>query len=108
MHRDAADPAALLNDEDGAAELRSLDGGTAVGGTAADDDEVEGVHGREGWRKAGRSVYRLCAMQTANRLPDSCTAPRDALRDRQRNARLFPMKVMYGSTAMRDDTTEYA
>ena len=74
MHRDAADPAAPFHHEHGAVELGGLNGGTAPGWAAADDDEVEGAHGREGWRKVGRSVYRIerCSgRRVGDRIP--CT-----------------------------------
>ena len=56
MDRDAADAAALLHHEDGAAELRGLDGGATAGGAAADDNEIEGAHG---WRDCGRKWRRV-------------------------------------------------
>jgi hypothetical protein len=56
VDRDTADAAALLHHEDGAAELRGLDGGAAAGGAAADDDEIEGAHG---WRECGREWRRV-------------------------------------------------
>ena len=58
VHRDAADAAALLDHEHGSAELGRLDRGAAAGRAAADDDEVDCVHGREDWRKPGHRVYR--------------------------------------------------
>ena len=48
VHRHAADATALLHHQDGAAEFRRLDGGTAAGRTAADHNEVVGAHGRAG------------------------------------------------------------
>ena len=44
MDGDAADPAALLDDQDGIAELGGLDGGAAAGWPAADDEEVVSGH----------------------------------------------------------------
>ena len=47
VDRYAADAPALLHHQDGAAELRRLDGGAAAGWAAADDDEVVGGHAAE-------------------------------------------------------------
>jgi hypothetical protein len=44
MDGDPADAPPLLDDEDGIAQLRSLNGGTAPGGAAADDEEVVSGH----------------------------------------------------------------
>ncbi len=44
MDGNAADPAALLDHENGATEFGSLDGGAASGGAAAEDDEVVSGH----------------------------------------------------------------
>ena len=63
VDRDATDAAALLDHEDGAAELCRLDGGAAAGGAAADDDEVVGAHGWESEGGRGRVSIANCAMQ---------------------------------------------
>ena len=74
VDRDAADAAALLHHEDGAAELRGLDGGAAAGGAAADDDEVEGAHGRGGCGRKWRRVYRNRGVGTHCAVAAICVA----------------------------------
>ena len=77
VHRDAADATTLLHHEDGPAELGRLDRGTATGGSAADDDEVDCVHGLEDWRKPGRRVYRnRGVIEPARRLELEVTSRR--------------------------------
>ncbi len=44
MDRDAADAAPVLHHQNRFAELRTLDGGAAAGGSATDDDEIVGFH----------------------------------------------------------------
>ncbi len=56
VHGNAADAFALFDDENLLAELGGLDGATAAGGSASDDDEIELVHGH--FRKKGRIVVR--------------------------------------------------
>ncbi len=60
VDRYAADAPTFLHHEDGAAELRRLDGGAAAGGATADDDEVVGVHGRRVREGRPACLPQLC------------------------------------------------
>ena len=69
VHRDAADAAALLDHQHGLAELGRLDGGAPAGRAAADDDEIEGAHGREGAGGSGGVSIAIVLWELTAPLP---------------------------------------